>query len=120
MGSAGGILRAVLAVANSAVSAPVELGLAAKRAKDGMESPAGAAKDAADAQRKAANDLASEAGTRRANEEGAAAATTDAAAARSRQRAKSDAAQGRRGTILTGPLGLVDDATVQRKTILGA
>lgn len=120
MGSTSDIVRATLAVVNPAQAAGVELGLGAKRTKDGFGSAAGAAKDAADAQKREAAKLAAEANLRRTNEEGAAAAGAESDAARKRQLAKAAASQGRRATILTGPLGLVEDATTARKTILGA
>jgi hypothetical protein len=41
------------------------------------------------------------------------------AEARRRQRELSRSSQGRRGTILTGPLGLTGEATTARKTLLG-
>lgn len=40
--------------------------------------------------------------------------------ARRRQREQVLGSQGRQSTILTGPLGLTEEATIQRKTLLGA
>jgi hypothetical protein len=41
-------------------------------------------------------------------------------AARNRQRAMAAGAQGRRSTMLTGPLGVAGDASGERKTLLGS
>ena len=71
------------------------------------------AKDAADR-------LLAEAAARRANEEGAANAKNQGVLAKSRQKAIAGAAQGRRATILTGPLGLGTAPDTTRKSILGA
>lgn len=117
MGSTSQIIRSAIAVINPTQSIGPELGLAGKRAKDGMERPANEARAAADANRKNAEDLVRQAETRRANEESAATATAEGQAARSRQRAKS--AAGARATLATGPLGLTGQAEVARKTLLG-
>ncbi len=63
--------------------------------------------------------LAEEVNSRRTNEEGAAAAAGVAQTARQRQRRVAAGAQGRRSTIVTGPLGLQEEAPTQRKSILG-
>lgn len=46
-------------------------------------------------------------------------AATERAQSRARQRAKVGQAQGRQGTLLTGPLGLVTQAEAAQKTLLG-
>lgn len=124
MGSTADIIRATVAVINPVTAIGTigseQAGQAAYRTKEGMGSAAGAAKDAADDQKRKAAQLASEADLRRTNEEGTAAAAAEGEAARKRQLAKAAGAQGRRSTILTGPLGLVEEANVTRKTILGA
>jgi|CXWL01.1.fsa_nt_gi hypothetical protein len=75
-----------------------------------------------DAQKAAdeAKRLLAEAAARRTNDASTAAAKEAGTLARSKQKALASSAQGRRSTILTGPLGLISDASTARKTILGA
>jgi hypothetical protein len=70
-------------------------------------------------QRDQANTLASQAESRAAQEESTAASEAAGQSARARQRSKAAGSQGRRSTIATGPLGIVGDADVARKTLLG-
>lgn len=115
--SSSDIGRGVEAVSTLGTSEAIRAG---QRAKAGMETPAKDAKAAAEAQQRQASQLASDAELQRTNQEGTTAATAAADAARTRQLALAASAQGRRSTILTGPLGSVGDATTTRKTILGA
>ncbi len=121
MGSTSDIIRASIAVATGGLSettGATETYNAGARAKAGIESPAKGAKDAADAQKREADRLASDAALRRSNDEAVATATSASSSARARQLARGN--QGRRSTILTGPLGVIDDPTAARKSILGA
>lgn len=121
MGSTASIMKTAALLINPTNAIPALTGEAAKRnTVDIPKDKANDAKDAANQQRQAADKLASEAETRRTNEEGAATAAADAQSARARQKQIAASAQGRRSTILTGPLGVVEDAPVARKTILGA
>lgn len=137
MGSTNDIVRAVMATSTFGLSeVPLGKGVTAgdftpagimaqsgraiDRTVKGMGSAAGAAKDAANAQRKQAQDLANEAAARRKEEIDASAVNASAQAQRSKQKASMASGAGRRSTILTGPLGAVDAAPVARKTILGA
>lgn len=124
MGSASTIARVAVGVISAGTSVLVENALAAKDVKEGVvDKPAQARKDAqaaADQQQKTVAGMAADAEARRTNEEGATAAAETAQQARQRQLAIAATAQGRRSTILTGPLGVVNDATVARKSILGA
>lgn len=124
MGSAKDIARVGLAITTVGTSLALEGALGGKKVKEGVvDEPKEArrrAEEAANEQRRSAENLASEAETRRVNEEGAANAEATAQAARKRQRSLAAGNQGRRSTILTGPLGIVDDTPVARKSILGA
>lgn len=63
--------------------------------------------------------IEAEAATRLEQEESTAASQAAGKKARKRQKAKSATAQGRRGTLLTGPLGLVGEPETSGKTLLG-
>ncbi len=110
-----GVLTAVAIAAAAGGSA-----YSAKTQADNGRDARRAAEDAANKQKRDADALAAAADSRRANEEGTAAATQTADAARKRQRAIAAGGAGARSNILTGPLGVMDNAPVARKNILGA
>jgi hypothetical protein len=71
-----------------------------------------AAKQAEKERKKLLEEQAAEEAKAKANE-------TRASQAGEMQRRRARGAGGRAGTILTGPLGLIEPATTQRKTLLG-